>query len=409
MLSLLDKYKPTSLNDIIGNEENIKMIIEWLNTYEEATGSLNKNGLLKLNTKGRKKKLVSTDEKDKLYSTRTGNLIIMGAHGCGKSTILNLILNDLNYDIIYINEINANEEPLKIYNALNFSDKDKKKIIVIDELDILTKNTEKKYIEKILKNNNYYRIVPIIILSNNTHKKILTSIKKITNIIEINNLSSIEIRKFMVKICKNENINMNSILFDKIIENEKFDIRKILLFLNGLKITYGNIKITNEILIEYENIIKKKDISENLFDVTKKILTTYDTTETQLEKCNTDTFGIPLMIYENYHGYVNKTHYLKILELFSYGEIMESYKFTEQVWDFDEIITLINSVIPSYYINKYNNKNFIKLQYTKDPCNTTVRKNKKKNKIKNTMENSIENEKTYNVNSIEEFIYNYEF
>ena len=406
MFSLLDKYKPTSLNDIIGNEENIKTIIEWLNTYEEATESLNKNGLLKLNTKGRKKKLISTDEKDKLYSTRTGNLIIMGAHGCGKSTILNLILNDLNYDIIYINEINPTDEPLKIYNALNFSDKERKKIIVIDELDILTKNTEKKYIEKILKNNNYYRIVPIIILSNNTHKKILTSIKKITNIIEINNLSSLEIRKYMLKICKNENINMNSILFDKIIENEKFDIRKILLFLNGLKITYGDMKITNEILSNYEIIMKKKDTSENLFDITKKILTTYETTELQLKKCNTDTFGIPLMIYENYHGCINKNHYLKILELFSYGEIVESYKFTEQVWDFDEIITLINSVIPSYYINKYNNKNFIKLQYTKDPCNTTVRKNKRKNKIKNTMENSIENEKTYNVNSIEEFIYN---
>lgn len=406
MLSLLDKYKPTSLNDIIGNEENIKTIIEWLNTYEEATESLNKNGLLKLNTKGRKKKLVSTDEKDKLYSTRTGNLIIMGAHGCGKSTILNLILNGLNYDIIYINEINPTDEPLKIYNALNFSDKERKKIIVIDELDILTKNTEKKYIEKILKNNNYYRIVPIIILSNNAHKKILTSIKKITNIIEINNLSSLEVRKYMLKICKNENINMNSILFDKIIENEKFDIRKILLFLNGLKITYGDMKITNEILNNYEIIIKKKDTSENLFDITKKILTTYETTELQLKKCNTDTFGIPLMIYENYHGCINKNHYLKILELFSYGEIVESYKFTEQVWDFDEIITLINSVIPSYYINKYNNKNFIKLQYTKDPCNTTVRKNKRKNKIKNTMENSIENEKTYNVNSIEEFIYN---
>ena len=406
MFSLLDKYKPTSLNDIIGNEGNIKTIIEWLNTYEEATESLNKNGLLKLNTKGRKKKLISTDEKDKLYSTRTGNLIIMGAHGCGKSTILNLILNDLNYDIIYINEINPTDEPLKIYNALNFSDKERKKIIVIDELDILTKNTEKKYIEKILKNNNYYRIVPIIILSNNTHKKILTSIKKITNIIEINNLSSLEIRKYMLKICKNENINMNSILFDKIIENEKFDIRKILLFLNGLKITYGDMKITNEILSNYEIIMKKKDTSENLFDITKKILTTYETTELQLKKCNTDTFGIPLMIYENYHGCINKNHYLKILELFSYGEIVESYKFTEQVWDFDEIITLINSVIPSYYINKYNNKNFIKLQYTKDPCNTTVRKNKRKNKIKNTMENSIENEKTYNVNSIEEFIYN---
>ena len=406
MFSLLDKYKPTSLNDIIGNEGNIKTIIEWLNTYEEATESLNKNGLLKLNTKGRKKKLISTDEKDKLYSTRTGNLIIMGAHGCGKSTILNLILNDLNYDIIYINEINPTDEPLKIYNALNFSDKERKKIIVIDELDILTKNTEKKYIEKILKNNNYNIIVPIIILSNNTHKKILTSIKKITNIIEINNLSSLEIRKYMLKICKNENINMNSILFDKIIENEKFDIRKILLFLNGLKITYGDMKITNEILSNYEIIMKKKDTSENLFDITKKILTTYETTELQLKKCNTDTFGIPLMIYENYHGCINKNHYLKILELFSYGEIVESYKFTEQVWDFDEIITLINSVIPSYYINKYNNKNFIKLQYTKDPCNTTVRKNKRKNKIKNTMENSIENEKTYNVNSIEEFIYN---
>ena len=89
------KYKPTKLNQIIGNSTSIEYIDNWLNTYDEVKEFLKSNGLLKKSSKGRKKKLVNMSDLNLEYSKRKGNLLITGSHGSGKSTIINIIFNKL--------------------------------------------------------------------------------------------------------------------------------------------------------------------------------------------------------------------------------------------------------------------------------------------------------------------------
>ena len=88
------KYKPAKLTNIIGNTKSINYIENWLNTYTQVKDFLKENGLLKKSSKGRKKKLVNMSDTEIEYSKRKGNLLITGSHGCGKSTIINIILRN---------------------------------------------------------------------------------------------------------------------------------------------------------------------------------------------------------------------------------------------------------------------------------------------------------------------------
>ncbi len=102
-MSITQKYLPKTLSQVVGNEKTIEYIKEWLNTFEEVKAFLNKNNLLKKSSKGRKKKLVGMAEDEIEYSKRKGNLLINGPHGSGKTTIVNIVLNMLNYEILNLN------------------------------------------------------------------------------------------------------------------------------------------------------------------------------------------------------------------------------------------------------------------------------------------------------------------
>jgi polynucleotide 5'-kinase involved in rRNA processing len=96
---LQNKYKPTNINEILGNYDTIKYIKKWLDEYDIVKDFLKKNGLLKKSSKGRKKKLINLTEDEIEYSKRFGNLLITGSHGSGKSTIVNFTLKSKIYKL----------------------------------------------------------------------------------------------------------------------------------------------------------------------------------------------------------------------------------------------------------------------------------------------------------------------
>ena len=232
-----EKYKPKNISNIIGNKDNIDNITKWILSYDDVTKSLIKNGLLKKSTKGRKKKMNEASEIDIEYSKRKGNLLIMGNHGCGKSITIDLICKNIGYDIITLNKYDTNlintNFIIKITKPnLLYEDVDQnKKIILIDELESLITRNEKKEILNIIKDNNYNRLVPIIIISNGHHRGQLTDIKKNVNMINIVEISYYDMKKWMDIVCKNENININNNLYENIIDHCQKDMRKILFHL----------------------------------------------------------------------------------------------------------------------------------------------------------------------------------
>jgi len=402
-----NKYIIRSKKDIIGSKKNIEYIEDWLETYDEVKLYLKKNGLLKKSAKSKKKKLVNLSDKEFEFSKRKGNLLITGSHGCGKSSIINLILKENNYDIIHLNQINSKidiELIIKLANN-NLMENNLKKVIIIDEYQSVITLNDKTAIFDIIKDNNYNRWIPIIIITNNQHNKKLNETKKYSNEVKFYPPFQSEIIKWIYDICKSEKINIEYNIIPKFIEYCQTDLRKILIQLDELKINYVNNKITNLIFEEFIEIMKKKDQNYDLYKATDKMLSEYSTIDNCLELFESQKVLMPLMIHENYHEFICENEYYRILDILSRGDVLENYIHGEQNWDLLEIHGYISCVIPSYYINKYkNNKKNRKLDFAIDLNRTSVKKMNFKN-INRTNERIYKNNKNIRNKSIEEFIY----
>ena len=404
------RYKPTNLKDIIGNKEQIAYIKDWLETYEDVKYFLKSNGLLKKSSKGRKKKLVNISEKEIEYSIRKGNLLVSGSHGCGKSLMISIILNEYNYEVINLNMLDLKDKidgELMSKFEMNYKvEGEKKPILLIDELESVITLNDKNGVFNIIKENNFKRWMPIIIITNNQHNKQLSEVKKISNEIKIFSPLQKDISKWVIEICTNEKILMNTTVINRFIEYCQHDMRKILIQLDELKINYNSRTISLELLNSFMDIMKEKDLDFDLYKATNKILTDYKGISSCLDLYETEKVLMPLMIFENYHKFIKKDSYSKILNNLSTGDILENYIYGEQNWDLLELHGIISCCIPSYLINKYSNGiKYSKLEFAADLNRTSVKKMNKKNI---TRTNNCLNKNYYkNIRnkSIDEFIY----
>ena len=404
------KYRPTKIDDIIGNTTPIDYIKNWLDSYEVVKEFLKLNGLLKKSSKGRKKKLINITNTELEYSKRKGNLLITGPHGCGKSSIISIILNQYNYEVISLNmldqKIKIDTDLISKFAMNNNNEENKKQILLIDELESVITLNDKNGVFNIIKDNNFKRWMPIIIITNNQHNKQLNEAKKYSNEVKIYPPYESEIVKWVNNICKNEKILLDWDQIKKFVEYCQNDMRKILIQLDELKINYGTNKINSLILENFMNIMKKKDLDFDLYKATNKMLTDYRDIETCLELYETEKVLMPLMIHENYHKFIKESEYSKVLDNLSIGDILENYIYGEQNWDLLELHGIISCGIPSYLINKYSNgKKNGSLVFAADLNRTSVKKMNKKNIIKtnNTLNKNCY--KNIRNKSIDEFIY----
>ncbi len=399
-----------NISEFIGNDYNIEYIKDWLNRYYEIKEKLKNNGILRKSSKGRKKKINNIKEEDIEDNKRKGSLIITGVHGCGKTTIINLILNKLNYDIININNLDShtiiNSEFIIKVSSKNFYE-NKNKVLLIDELESIITTNDKENIFNIIKENNYNRWLPIIIITNNQHNKKLNEIKKYSNEVKIKSLNKEEIMEFLDKLCKKNNIEFdNNNIKNDIIEHSQNDIRRLIMLINEIKISYKNEIIDNDKYYKFIEIFKKKNKDLDLFNTTNKLLNNYTSINDCLELQQTESTLIPLMIDENSYKFINYSNYNQVLEIFSKADILENYIFEEQNWDLCEIFGYVSCSIPSYLINKYNNKNNNNKQivFATDLNRTSVKKMNYKNIIK-TNELLVNGNKNIRHKTIDEFIY----
>ena len=359
------KYIPKEPSDIIGNKDNIDFIQNWLSNFKNSDFS---------------------------------SIIISGHHGVGKTIAIKTILEYLNYDIKYLSSYNL-KNIKKINEIINmnsyFCENNNNFAIIIDDFDTITLTSKKNLIFQLFKDNQDKKYFPIIFLTNEQHSKLISNIKKSCPELKFQYPELHELILYVKKICNNENIIIkNDKLIDNIIKYSQLDIRKLLLILEDLKLTYNNKEINENEWNYYILSSKKKNINIGLYESTRKIFDKYTNISKNIELYETEKVLLPLMIFENYAKNLllrqiptnNELYEImhKVSDYISIGDNVETNIYTDQNWYLQKLHGFYTCVETSYYINKYPRKNLntYVLNFSTD-LNKTSLKNINKRNINN--------------------------
>ncbi|KAH3666302.1 hypothetical protein OGAPHI_004491 [Ogataea philodendri] len=229
-----EKYRPSSFLDLIGNERTNRIILQWINQWNQVV--FNK----------------SCTETDDIYNRPDKRiLLIHGPPGIGKTSIAHVIAKQLDYEV---REINASDERAgvvvqdKIKNAMkNNSLTGKPVCLILDEVDGATENGfinvlvdlvnkdrrdtasigldgRKKQEKSILRR-------PIIALCNDVYSPVLEKLRPLCDTIAFRKSHSRLIKSKLKKICERENIVTEDRVLDAIIESTEGDLRNCINFL----------------------------------------------------------------------------------------------------------------------------------------------------------------------------------
>lgn len=242
--TLIHKYKPYTLEDFTDNV-NFKNIIK---------------GLEQMNNL---------------------NLLFIGNSCSGKTTLLDCIVRDYynlekndrirETNILYINNLKDQgiqyfRNEMKIFCQSTCSIRNKKKIIIIDDLDTINEQSQqvfRNYLDKYSKNIHFISVCTTV-------QKVIESLQSRLHMIKIPNFSNNYCKNLMNKIVKNENLKLDKKSKEYISHISNNSVRIIINHLEKVFIFKDNInldvckQLCNTISFQhfdnYYDFIKKKDI-----------------------------------------------------------------------------------------------------------------------------------------------------
>lgn len=369
----VNKYKPTCVNQIIGNSSQISEFKSWLNN---------------------------------LSTCKNQGIVISGNQGLGKTLTIRLLLEECGYIPRIINPNEIKDHRIyddfndyynfvnSIYSKIQFCDnKNKKVALIFDETENITLTSEKKYVMEIYKENNKSKSFPLIFISNNQHSKLLNDLKKGCHEIVFTHPSITELKTLVKKICQKERFSFeNENLIEKIIGFAQNDIRRLINLLQDLSYHVTNNKITQENVNEFIEKSREKNIDVGLFDSTERILNNYLDYETIIKLYESEKVLLPLMIHENYlKKILNKSkdtwpniiyNIVKVSDSISRGDNIETSIYTDQNWYLQNIHGFYTCLNTSYWINKNKSNYKIKnedIKFSSDLNKTSLKNINRKN------------------------------
>lgn len=360
----IDKYFPTSVNELVGDMEPNEKIIEWFKQFE-------------------KRKL------------KSNCLIITGGHGVGKTCRIKVIAKHLGYEIKTIkfdelkeapDETNYLKEILSDSNILRMLGVSisRKNIVIIDDANTILSSIEKKLVTSIIEINNKLNQMPLIFIFNNTHNKLLGDIKKYGKEIHIEEPSEFHLKQLLTRICY-----MEKLKFDtketaiEIIHLAQNDMRRMCIIMNDMKNECSDHKIRCNNVEKYKQSLCMKECEVDLFRSTSKLLHEYTNISNCLKAYDNDKVTLPSMINQNYMKNLTSTKddidkIMNISESLSFGDIIEGYIYSEQCWDLTKVHGFYSCVYPSYWINKCHQNGNTYPSFINDLNRTSVKNNTKK-------------------------------
>jgi DNA polymerase III delta prime subunit len=220
------------------------------------------------------------------------NILFIGDMASGKTSLLNALIReyykgqnsrDIEENVLYINSlkeqgINYYRSDVKTFCQTCSSIKNKKKIVVLDDIDLINEQSQQVFrncIDKYINNVHF-------ISSCSNLQKVIESLQSRFIIIKIKSLKKHNLIKIIHKIQESENISIDEDAMDFIL-NVSNNAAKILLnYMEKFKLLNENItfELANQLctninflkLEEYTNLIK----NNNLNDAIKLIYEIYD-------------------------------------------------------------------------------------------------------------------------------------
>ena len=329
------------------------------------------------------KKTLVNFENNKKDLTQKRGIYIYGSPGCGKTTFVNNILKDLNYDIISYdagdirNKLiieNITKSKMSDKNVISLFNKKKKPIaVVMDEIDGMN-NGDKGGINTLIKQIRPKKTkkqkeedstnIPIICISNYHIDKKIKELMKVCNTFELSTPNDKQINKIISQCMPNIDNTLNV--------NIKYFIKGDLRKLKSLYDIYKNHQciLKNEII---KNILEPKSYNEDTKTITKNLIHNHYNINDHLTVMNdTDRTIVGLLWHENIIDVLSKSQkeqsfplYEKMLNNICFADYIDRITFQKQIWQFNEMSSLIktfnnNMLFHKHNVNKKNNKNDIR-------------------------------------------------
>jgi len=190
-MNLLEKYKPESLEEIVGHSQIVQSILEWIRNF------------------------------------RPGKAVLLhGPSGIGKNIIIEVIAKTHNFNLLQLNASdNRSAEDIDNFSGTTQTKSlfQKGKIILIDEIDGISGNDRGAVssIAKLIKNSKY----PVFLIANNPWAAKLLPLRSYCEFVKLNKIPSPSIEKKLREICAKEKININPEILKNIAKHAEGDLR----------------------------------------------------------------------------------------------------------------------------------------------------------------------------------------
>lgn len=257
-----EKYRPKNKKDIIGNQNIVNQLEDFL-----------------------------------LGNTKFKGALLSGSPGIGKTSSVMVLCKELNFDLIEFNASDVRNKSLIISKikglintkSLSFTGEPKKKVILMDEVDGMTSDRGGlQELNSLIKTS----LVPIVCICNDRNNLKIRTLANNCLDLKFRKLDSRSIINRLRKILEIEKKEIGDNILNEIILLANNDFRYIL---NTLQ----KICLKKSINLEETDNMTKKDLSRNVFEIATELFhkkSIEDKTKLYFE----DYTIVPLFVSENY-------------------------------------------------------------------------------------------------------------